>query len=136
MMPVNAWDSAGTSREKQGQSRDKAGTNRDKQGQAGTFPFCPCLSLLVPVHPCLAMLVPACPCLSLSVPVCPCLSMSVNVCLYICYTLMSTPADEYKVFISMTLVKLTFLSKVTVPIHANHVFTNSAPLGMNLLVIL
>ena len=96
---------AGTNRDKAGTSRDKAGTNRDKQGPTGTFPACPCLSLLVLAGPCLSLLVPtwpwlslsvhACPCLSLSVPVCSCLSLIVSLCLFICYTLMSTPADEY-----------------------------------------
>ena len=88
----------GHRRDKQGQAgtrQGQTGTNRDKPGQTGTFPFCPCLSLLVPTCPCLSLSVHACPCLSLSVPVCPCLSLSVPVCLYICYTFMSTPADEY-----------------------------------------
>ena len=79
IMPVNARDSAGTSRDKAGTSRDKAGTNRDKQGQTGTFPVCPCLSLLavsVPVCPCLSLLVVVCQCLSLSVPVCTCMSLN------------------------------------------------------------
>ena len=108
IMPVNGRDMAGTSRDKQGQSgtiRDKAGTNREKQGQTGTAPFCPCLSLpvlagpclslSVPVCPCMSLLVLVCPCLSLSVHVCPCLSLSVPVCLYICYTCISPPADDY-----------------------------------------
>ena len=69
----------------QGQLRDKQGQGRDKQGQAVTNRDIPFLSLSV--H--------ACPCLSLSVPVCPCLSLSVPVCLFICFTLMSTPLDEY-----------------------------------------
>ena len=77
-MPVNARDSPGT-------SRDKAGTSRDKQGH----------SLYVPAYPYLYLSVHVCLCLNLSVPVCPCLSLSVPVCLYICYTFMSTPADEY-----------------------------------------
>ena len=98
LMPGTSQGQAGTSRDKTGTNRDKAGTNRDKQGQTGektgTFPACPCLSLLVPVCPCLSMLVPDCPCLSLSVPVHSCLSLSVSVCLYICYTFMSTPAVE------------------------------------------
>ena len=104
-MPVNARDSTGTSRDKQGQGRDKQGQGRDKQGQAGTsrdipflsllVPTCLCLSLSVHACPCLSLSVPVCPCLSLSVPFCPCLSLSVPVCLYICYTIMSTPADEY-----------------------------------------
>ena len=63
IMPVNARDSAGTSRDKQGQvgtSREKAGTNRDKKGNSLSVPACPYLFMSVPV----------CPCLSLSVPVC------------------------------------------------------------------
>ena len=40
----------GTAKGHAGTSRDKAGTNRVKRGQTGTFPFCPCLSLLVPVR--------------------------------------------------------------------------------------
>ena len=95
IMPFNAWDSAGTSREKQGQTGTKQGQGRDKQGQPGTTRDIPFLSLLVPTFPCPSLSVHACPCLSLSVPVCPCLSLSVPVCLYICYTFMSTPADEY-----------------------------------------
>ena len=114
-MPGTSQGKAGTSRDKQGQSRNKQGQGRDKQGQTGTFPACLCLSLLVsaclclsllvPACPCLSLLVPtwpwlslsvhACPCLSLSVPVCSCLSLIVSLCLFICYTLMSTPADEY-----------------------------------------
>ena len=76
-----------------GTGQGQAGTSRDKQGQSRDIPF---LSLLVPTCPCLSLTVNACPCLSLSVPVCPCLSLSVSVCLFICYTFMSTPADEYK----------------------------------------
>ena len=57
IMPVNAWDSTGASRDKQEQGRDK-------QVQVGTLPFCPCLSLSVPVCPCLPLLVLVCPCLS------------------------------------------------------------------------
>ena len=79
IMPVNARDKAGTSRDKQGQagtSRDKSGTSRDKQGQSLSVPVCPCLSQSVPACPCLSLLVLSCPCLSLSVPVCPCLSLS------------------------------------------------------------
>ena len=94
-MSVNSRDSTVTSRDKQGQSRDKQGQDRDKQGQAGTSMDIPFLSLLVPTCPSLSLPVHACPCLSLSVPVLPCLSLSVPVCLYICYTFMSTPADEY-----------------------------------------
>ena len=88
----------GRPRDKEGQAgtrQGQAGTGRDKQGQAGTFHFYPCFSLLFPVCPWLCLLVIVCPCLSLYVPVCPCLSLSVPVCLYICYTFMSTPADEY-----------------------------------------
>ena len=73
------------SRDKQGQSRDKAVTNSDKQGQTRTNTEISFLFLLVPVRPRLSMHVPDCPCLSHSVPV----------CLYICYTFMSTHADEY-----------------------------------------
>ena len=91
IMPVNARDSTGASRDKQGQT----GTSRDKQGQTGTNRDNLFLSLLVPACPCLSMSVHACPCLSLSVPVRPCLSLSVPVCLFICYTFMSTPTDEY-----------------------------------------
>ena len=79
-MPINARDSAGTSRDKQGQGRDQ-------QGQAGTSRDTPSLYLLVPV----------CPCLSLLVLVCPCLTFSVPVRFYICYTFISTPADEYDI---------------------------------------
>ena len=53
------------------------------QRQAGTVPFCPCLSLPVPICACLSCLslsVPVCPCVSLSAPVCPFLSLSVPVC--------------------------------------------------------
>ena len=52
LMPVDARNSAGTSRAKAVTSRDKAGTNRVKQGKTRTVPFCPCLSLIVPVGPC------------------------------------------------------------------------------------
>ena len=71
-------------------------------------PSCPCfvfadfvsvLSLLFSEisrdSPCLSLYVPFCPCMTPSVPFCPCLSLSVPVCLYICYTSMSTPGDEY-----------------------------------------
>ena len=92
IMPVNARDSAGIAH---GKSRDKQGHGKDKQGQAGMNRDIHFLSLLVPVCPCQSMLVPAWLCLSLSVPVCPCPSLSVPVCLYICYTFMSTTADEY-----------------------------------------
>ena len=94
-MPGTEQGQAGTSRDKAGTNRDKAGTNRDKQGQTETAPFCPCLSVLVPVCRCLSLSVPVCPCLSPSVPVCPCLSLSVSLCLYICYTCISPPADDF-----------------------------------------
>ena len=61
------------------------GQSRDKQGWPLSFRVCPCLSL--PVR--------SCPCLSLSVPVCPCLSLSVPLWLYICYTCISPPADNF-----------------------------------------
>ena len=89
IMPVNARNSTGTSRDKTGTRQGHSRTNRDKEGKIGTVPFCPCLSLLVPTCPCLSLLVPVslclfllvhvCPFLSLSVPVCPCLSVSVPV---------------------------------------------------------
>ena len=107
-MPVNSRDSTGTSRDKQGQRRDNQGQDRDKQGQAGTFPLCPCLSLLVPLCPCLSMLVPACPCLSLSYLVCPYLSLYVST-----FALPSCLPLEMNItfFISMSIVTLTFLAK-------------------------
>ena len=111
-MPVNARDSPGTSRDRQGQGSDK-------QGQTGTFPFCHCLSLLVPVCPCLSPLVFVCPCMSLSVPVCPCLSLyGSKFIIPSCLPLQMNIA----VFISMNIVTLTFLAKRTVPMHANLVF--------------
>ena len=112
LMPRTAQGQAETSRDKQGQGRDKAGTSRNKLGHSLSVPACPHFSMSV--H--------ACPCLSLSVPVCPCLSLSVPVCLYVWYTFMSTPADEYTVFISMNRVTLTFLAKGTVPMHANLIY--------------
>ena len=78
IMPVNARNSAGTSRDKAGTSRDRARTNRDKQGQTGTSRDKHGHSLSVPACPCLFMLVPACPCLSLYVPVCPYMSLYVS----------------------------------------------------------
>ena len=80
-MPGTAQGKAGIGRDKHGKGRE----NRDKQGQAVTSKDIRFLSLLVPV----------CPCLTLLVLVCPCLSLSVPVCLYICYTFMSTPVNEY-----------------------------------------
>ena len=50
------------------------------QRQAGTVPFCPCLSMHVPVCPHLSLSVHFCPCLSQCVPVCPCVSLLVPVC--------------------------------------------------------
>ena len=121
-MAVNARDSAGTSRDKQGQagkSRDKAGTNRDKQGKTRTFPFCPCLSLLVPVCPYLSLLVLVCLCMSLSALVCPCLSLYVST-----FAIpLSLPLQmNITVLISMNIVTLTFLAKGTVPMHENFIF--------------
>ena len=81
-MPVNARDSAGTSRVKAGTRQGQTEISRDKQGYSL---FCPCLSLSFPVCPCLSLLVLFCPCLSLSVPL----------CLYNCFTFMSSPTDEY-----------------------------------------
>ena len=110
IIPVNARDSPVASRDKQEQGRDK----RDKQGQSGTFPFCPCLSLLVSVCPCLSLLV--CPFMSLSVLVCLCLSLYVSsFAIPSCLPLQMNKT----VFISMTIVTLTFLTKGIVPIHAN-----------------
>ena len=131
---------AGTSRDKQGQNRDKQGQSRDKQGQTGTnrdIPFlfllvttCPCLSLSVPVRLWLSLLVLVCPCLSLSVFVGPCLSLCVLVCsclfLYVSTFAISSclPLQmNITVFIGMNIVKLTFLAKATIPMHANLVFT-------------
>ena len=103
----------------QGQPRDKQGQGRDKQGQAGTFPFCPCLSLLVPVCPCLSLLVLVCPCMSLYVLICPCLSLYVSTfAIPSCLPLQM----NITVFISMNIVTLTFLAKGTVPKYANLVF--------------
>ena len=107
-----------TSRDKQGQSRDKQGQDRDKQGQAGTSMDIPFLSLLVPTCPSLSLPVHACPCLSLSVPVLPCLSLSVPVCLYICYTFMSTPVDEYNSLHQYEHSYIDFSCKSSVPMHA------------------
>ena len=128
-MPGTAQGQAGTSRDKVGTSRDMAGTNRDKQGQTGTFPFCPCLSLSVPVGPCLSLLVLVCSCLSLSVPVCPCLALSVLVCpclsLYVStFALASCQPLQMNitVFISMNIVTLTFLANATLPMHAKLFF--------------
>ena len=124
----------GQGRDNQGQagtSWDKAGTNRDKQTQTGTVLFCPCLSLLVPVCPCPSLYVqvcplpvPACPCLSLSVPVCPCLPLFVHVCLYILFTCISPPADEYHSLHQMKIVTLNLLVKATVPMHTNLILTS------------
>ena len=94
-MPVIARDKAGTSRDKQGQGRDKQGQGRDKQGQTGPNRDSPLLSVLVGACPCLSLFVLVCPCLSLSVPVSPCLSLSLPLCLYICYTCISCPADDF-----------------------------------------
>ena len=80
IMPVNAKDCAGTSRDKQGQAGTKQGQGRDKQEQAGTNRDIPFLFLLVLTCTCWSMLVPAWPCLSLSVTVGPCLSLSVPEC--------------------------------------------------------
>ena len=126
-MPGTAQGQAGTSRDKQGQSRDKAGTNRDKQGQAGTFPFCPCFSLLIPVCPCLSMLFPACPsfpvcpCLSLFVPVCPYLSPSVPVCPCMSLHLLNLHVFPCR-WIYQSSSVWTFLAKATVSMHGNPVF--------------
>ena len=138
-MPGTAEGQAGT---KQGNSRDKQLQDRDKQGQAGIFPFCPCLSLLVPVCPCLSLSVHACSSLSLSVPVCPCLSLSVLVCpclsLYI--SIFAKPSClplqmNITVFISINIVTLTFLAKATVQLHANLVlnFFYTFPLASSIL---
>ena len=103
----------GTGQGPAGTSRDKAGTNRDTQSLS--VPACPCLSLSVPIRPCLSLSIPVCPCLCLPVLVCPflslpvlvspclslyvlvspCLSLFVPVYLYISYTCISTPVDEY-----------------------------------------
>ena len=112
-----------------GASRDRAVTNRDKQGQSLSAPACPYLSLLVRVRLCRSLYVPvisACPCLSLSVlvspclflslPVCSCLSLLVPVCLYICYTCIPPPADEYH--------SLHQYEQATVPKHANLIFNS------------
>ena len=112
-MPETVQGQAGT---KQNQSRDKAGT---RQGQAGTFPFCPCLSLVVPDCLCLSLLVLVRPCLSLSVLFCPCLSLYVSTfAIPSCLPMQMT----ITVFISMNLFKLTFLAEAKVPMHANLVF--------------
>ena len=119
--PVNARNSAGTSRDKQGQGRDRQGQGRDKQWQTGTFPFCPCLSLLVPVCPCLSVLVLVCPCLSLSVLVSSCLSVYISkFAIPSCLPLQM----NIKFFISIDIVTLTFYTKVTVLIHAHLIFLN------------
>ena len=41
----------GTAQGQEGTRQGQTGTSRDKQGQTGTFPICPCLSLLVPASP-------------------------------------------------------------------------------------
>ena len=122
-MPVNVRDIGGTSRDKQGQGRDKQEEDRDKQGQAGTAPFCHCLSLSDPACPYLSLFVPACPCLSMLVPICPCLS------LYVCTFVATFALPKHfplqmiiTVFISMNKVTLTLLEKATVPMHVNLVF--------------
>ena len=108
IMPVNARDSPGTSRDKQG----KAGTSRDKAGKNRG------LSLLVPVCPCLPLLVLVCPCLSLSYLVCPGLSLYASTLAIIsCLPL----EMNITVFISMSIFTLTFLAKPIVPMHANSV---------------
>ena len=122
-MSVNAGigqGQAGTSRDKAGTSRDRAGTNRDKRGQTWTFPFCPCLSLLVPVCPCRSLLVPAFPCLSLSVPVCPCLYVST-------FDILSCQPlhMNIRVFISRNIVTLTFLQKPLVQCRQTVFLTSS-----------
>ena len=111
-MPVNAKDSPGT-------SRDKRGQGRDKQGHSLSEPACPYLSLSVHAFPCVSLSVHVCPYLSLSVLVCPCLSLYVSL-FAICSCL---PLQMIiTVFISMTIVTLTFLTTGTVPMHANLVF--------------
>ena len=115
LMPGTWQGQAGTSRDKAGTSRDKTGTNRD-------IPF---PSLFVPACPYLSLSVRACPCLSLSVPVCPCLSLSVPVCLYIWYTLMSTPADEYNSLHQQyehSYIDFHWKIHCSNAMHANHVF--------------
>ena len=102
-------------------SRDKRGRGRDKQGETGTFPFGPCLSLLVPVCPCLSLLVLVCPCMSLSVLVCPCLSLYVSTfAIPSCLPLQM----NITVLISMNIVTLTYLAKGAVPMHENLVLFN------------
>ena len=83
---------------KQGQAGTRQGQteiNRDKQGHSLFVPACPYLFMVVLVCPCLSLLVLVCSCPSWSVPICPCMSLSIQFCLYICYTFLSTPADEY-----------------------------------------
>ena len=131
-MPVNVRDSAGTRRDKQGQSgtrQGQTGKNRDKLGQPLSVPACPCLSLPVLACPCLSLSVPVCPCLSLSVHVYPCLSLSFPVCpcLSLYVSRFAIPAflplqTIITVFISMNMVTLTWLAKATVPMHANLLF--------------
>ena len=118
-MPGKAQGQSGKSRDKQGKSRDNAGTSRDKQGHSPSVPACLYLSLAVAVCSCLSLLVLVCPCLSLSVLVCPCLSLFVSLfAIPSCLPLQM----NITVFISMNIITLTFLSKATVPIHANLVY--------------
>ena len=139
-MPGTWQGHAGTSKDQQGPGRDKQGQGRDKQGQPLSVPAWRCLSLAVPACPCLSLSVPAClsmsvranPCLSMSVPVCPCLSLcalvcpclypSVPVCLYIGYTSISPPADDYHSLHRFEHSSIAFACKSTVPMHANIMF--------------
>ena len=113
IMAVNARDSAGTIRDKQGQT----GTCMDKQGHSLSVAACP-----YPTCPCLSLSVHAFSYLSLSVPDCPSLTLSVPVCLYICYTFMSTPGDAYNSLHQYEHGYIDFPCKGHCSMHANIVF--------------
>ena len=109
----------GTAQGQAGTSKDKTGTNRNIPFMSLLVPTCPCLSMIVHNYPCLSLYIPACPCPSLSVLVCPCLSMYFSkIAIPSCLPLQMTTT----VFVSMYIVKLTFLAKGTVPMHANFNF--------------